>query len=147
MPTANETLLLDTSAAIALAAPEHAFHNVVVAAVGNHPIGLAGHAAFEFVAKLTSIPVIRTSLADAVHLASTTFPETRYLDAAGQAEFLAEWGRVGRAGGAVHDGLIAAAARAHGLPLVSCDRRAEPVYRAVGADLILVDPPVGPESG
>lgn len=44
-------------------------------------------------------------------------------------EFVAK----GLAGGAVYDGLVGAAAREHRLPLITCDRRAEPTYRALGA--------------
>jgi hypothetical protein len=38
----------------------------------------------------------------------------------------------GLAGGAIYDGLVGAAAREHRVLLVSCDRRAEPTYRALG---------------
>jgi predicted nucleic acid-binding protein len=34
-------------------------------------------------------------------------------------------------GGAVWDGLVAAAARQHDLPLLTCDRRARPTYEAL----------------
>ena len=43
-----------------------------------------------------------------------------------------EFAAVGLTGGAVYDGLVAAAAREHRLPLITCDRRAEPTYRALG---------------
>ena len=47
-------------------------------------------------------------------------------------------GCAGLAGGAVYDGLVGAAAREHGLLLVSCDRRAEPTYRALGVSYELL---------
>jgi predicted nucleic acid-binding protein len=36
------------------------------------------------------------------------------------------------AGGALYDAVVAAAARKHKLPLVTCDRRAEATYRVLG---------------
>ena len=41
-------------------------------------------------------------------------------------------GSAGLAGGALYDGLVAAAARKHKLPLITCDRRAEATYRVLG---------------
>lgn len=48
-------------------------------------------------------------------------------------EALAE---AGLAGGAVYDGLIAATAHHHRARLLTLDRRAIPIYRALGADVI-----------
>lgn len=42
------------------------------------------------------------------------------------------------AGGAVHDGLVAAAARASDLTLATRDARARETYEAVGARVVLV---------
>ncbi|BBZ52193.1 hypothetical protein MHEI_39100 [Mycobacterium heidelbergense] len=44
------------------------------------------------------------------------------------------------AGGALYDGLVGAAAREHQLPLVTCDRRAESTYRALGVTYELLSP-------
>ncbi len=46
----------------------------------------------------------------------------------------------GLAGGALYDGLVGAAARKHNLPLVTCDRRAEPTYRLLAVDYELLSP-------
>ncbi len=43
-----------------------------------------------------------------------------------------EFGRRGIAGGAVYDGLVALAAREHGLVLATRDARARSTYEAVG---------------
>jgi predicted nucleic acid-binding protein len=45
---------------------------------------------------------------------------------------------LGLAGGAVYDGLVAATAREHRLPLITCDRRAESTYRALGVNYELL---------
>lgn len=42
-------------------------------------------------------------------------------------------------GGALYDALIGATAAHHGCRLVSADRRAAPVYAAVGADVVVVE--------
>lgn len=47
-------------------------------------------------------------------------------------------GIAGLTGGAFYDGLVGAAARKHNLPLISCDRRAEPTYRALGVNYELL---------
>jgi predicted nucleic acid-binding protein len=77
-------------------------------------------------------PPQRLSPAAAVRLEVTNFPASRFLSATGTAELLREFAAAGRTGGAVYDGLVAAAAREHTLPLITCDRRAEPTYRALG---------------
>jgi predicted nucleic acid-binding protein len=45
---------------------------------------------------------------------------------------------LGVAGGAVYDGLVALAAKEHGLALATRDARARGTYDAVGVDVILV---------
>lgn len=56
---------------------------------------------------------------------------------------LREFVGAGLSGGALYDGLVAAAARRHKLPLITCDRRAEPTYRllAVTYELLSSAPP------
>ncbi len=53
---------------------------------------------------------------------------------------LHEFAEAGLAGGALYDGLVGAAARQHKLPLITCDRRAEPTYRALGVTYELLSP-------
>lgn len=43
-------------------------------------------------------------------------------------------------GGALYGGLVGAAARAHKLPLITCDRRAEAKYWALGVTFELLSP-------
>ena len=60
------------------------------------------------------------------------FPDSRFLSGTRIGDRLQEFAAAGLAGGAIDDGLVGAAAREHRLPLISCDRRAEPAYRALG---------------
>ncbi|MHA7653737.1 hypothetical protein ACX9NE_28360 [Mycobacterium sp. ML4] len=46
----------------------------------------------------------------------------------------------GLVGGALYGGLVGAAARAHKLPLITCDRRAEAKYWALGVTFELLSP-------
>jgi len=46
--------------------------------------------------------------------------------------------RIGIAGGAVYDGLVALAAREHGMSLATRDARARGTYDAVGVKVIVV---------
>ena len=46
--------------------------------------------------------------------------------------------RIGIAGGAVYDALVALAAREHGAPLATRDARARGIYDAVGVKVIVV---------
>jgi len=51
-----------------------------------------------------------------------------------------EFAEAGLAGGELYDGLVGAAARKHQLPLITCDRRAEPTYRVLGVNYELLLP-------
>ncbi|MDR0417642.1 MAG: PIN domain-containing protein [Propionibacteriaceae bacterium] len=135
MPTSSEPLLLDTSAAVALINPAHPHHAAVTAAVAGRRLGLAGHAAFETLSVVTRLPAPnRLSGPDALRVMEHNFPDSRFLEP-GQAEaLLAEFAARGVVGGSVWDGLVAAAARAHGLKLVTCDRRTQAAYDAIGVD-------------
>jgi predicted nucleic acid-binding protein len=132
-------LLLDTSAAIALLVAEHEFHAAVVSAVGNRPVGLAGHAWFETFSVLTRLPPPkRRSPTQALQLLQANFPSSIFLDAAGAADLGHELASHGIAGGLVWDALVAAAARSAGVPLLTTDVRARPTYHALGIKLELV---------
>ncbi|MDR1806324.1 MAG: PIN domain-containing protein [Propionibacteriaceae bacterium] len=139
MSTECEPLLLDTNAAIALVDAGHALHQAVSRVVRGRPLGLAGHAAFEFMRGLTIAPwPVRRAPAAVRRLIEVNFPETRFLEARDQAQLVADFASIGLIGGAVYDGLVAACARAHGLTLVTCDKRAQSRYEALGVDYILV---------
>ena len=67
------------------------------------------------------------------------FPATRFLDVAHLSDLAAEAPRLGIAGGAIYDALVGATARAHGLLLLSRDRRAKPTYDLLGVSVRLID--------
>lgn len=146
MPTdtgaeAGDVVLLDTSTAIALVVEDHEFHAAALAAVRGRRLGLAGHAWFETYSVLTRLPAgLRRSPGDAVRLLSRNFPAPGFL---GEAEALAlgsELARLGIAGGSVYDALVGAAARQHGVTLVSGDARARSVYEALGVEVEVPGP-------
>jgi len=133
LATSVEHVLLDTSAALALVQRENPFHRAARTRLLTCRRGLSGHAAVELLSVLTRLPAPqRLNPVTAWRLHVTNFPESRYLSATDTAELLGEFAGLGLAGGAVYDGLVAATAREHRLPLITCDRRAEPTYRALG---------------
>jgi predicted nucleic acid-binding protein len=139
LPTKSDCLLFDTSAALAAADPANPHHAMVLAAARGHRLGLAGHAVFEMLSVLTRLPPSsRLSGADALHLIEANFPESRYLEPADAAGLAAEFVAKDIVGGSVWDGLVGAAARAHGLTLLTCDRRAQPTYDALGVAYRLI---------
>jgi predicted nucleic acid-binding protein len=130
------TVLLDTSAAIALLVEDHAAHAAVLDAVEGRRLGLAGHAWFETYSVLTRLPArLRRSPADAGRLLAHNFPATGFLGASEAAAVGAELARLGISGGAVYDALAGAAARQHGRALITADARARPVYEALGVQI------------
>jgi predicted nucleic acid-binding protein len=131
--------LLDTSTAVALIVEDHEAHVATLDAVRGRRLGLAGHAWFEAYSVLTRLPAgLRRSPADALRLLAHNFPASRFLGEADAAELGGELARLGISGGAVCDALVGAVARQHGLPLVSADVRARPVYEALKVDFDLV---------
>ena len=133
LPTSVEHVLLDTSAALALVQRENPFHGAAKARLLTCRRGMSGHAAVEFLSVLTRLPAPqRLDPATALHLELTNFPDSRFLSATDTTALLREFAALGLAGGSVYDGLVAASAREHRLPLITCDRRAEPTYRALG---------------
>ncbi|MGH2358176.1 MAG: type II toxin-antitoxin system VapC family toxin [Candidatus Limnocylindria bacterium] len=144
MPTGTtaerrRSLLLDTSAAIALVVEDHEAHAATIEAVRGRRLGLAGHAWFETYSVLTRLPAgLRRSPADALRLLGRNFPASRFLGEAASADLGVELAGLGISGGAVYDALVAAAARQHQRPLVSGDARARPVYEALGVEVLLI---------
>lgn len=130
------TLLLDTSAAVALVLQDHEAHAATMDAVRGRRLGLAGHAWFETYSVLTRLPAgLRRSPADVLRILDVDFPASRFLGQRAAAALAPELARLGIAGGAVYDALVGAAARQHGLPLLSGDARARPTYEALGVNL------------
>lgn len=100
---------------------------------------MSGHAAVELLSVLTRLPPPhRLSPAAALRLEETNFPESRFLEAAETKNLLRDFVEAGLAGGALYDALVGAAARQHKLTLITCDRRAESTYRALGVNYELL---------
>lgn len=132
-------VLVDTSAAVAMLVSDHEDHAGTFTALAGRRLGLCGHAAFESFSVLTRLPgPQRLSPLVARRLLETNFPETRQLSAAAATRLLASLAEQDIAGGAVYDGLVAATAVEHGLPLVSRDRRAAETYQRLGVQLELL---------
>lgn len=141
MPTNAEHVLVDTSAALALAQRENPFHLAARARLLPCRRGMSGHAAVELLSVLTRLPAPhRLTPAAALRLEEVNFPESRFLSATDTKNLIREFVGAGLAGGALYDGLIGAAARNHKLPLITCDRRAESTYRALGVSYELLSP-------
>jgi predicted nucleic acid-binding protein len=131
LPT-NAEWLLDTSAAVALVLPGAEWHAAVTERTRGATLGLAGHAQFETYSALTRLPgALRLDAAAAHRLIVTNFPASAFLAPPAVTRALAALAEAGVSGGAVYDGLVALAAVAAGLPLLSCDRRALSTYKAL----------------
>lgn len=139
MPTSAEAALLDTSAAVALVVADHQHHATTLVAVGDRRLGLSGHASFETFSVLTRLPApLRRSPAAVRSLIEADFPETRFLGQAAAQSLLGRLSDLGFGGGSVYDALVGATAAEHGLTLLTLDRRAVPVYRALGVEVELI---------
>lgn len=135
----GSSALVDTSVAIALVAADHDHHHQVTQALRGRRLGLAGHAAFETFSVLTRLPPpARRTPATIAHLLAKTFPETRFVAPDTAAALLTRFGDAGIAGGSVYDALVGAAAVEHRLPLVTRDRRAIEIYRALEVEVELL---------
>ena len=134
-----EEVLLDTSVAVALAVADHEGHATTLEVVRGLRPGLAGHAWFETFSVLTRLPPpVRRAPADVVRLLLHDFPASRFLDERSAERLGKELPQLDIAGGAVYDALVGAAARQHEARLLTRDRRALGVYRALKVDATLI---------
>lgn len=133
------TVAVDTSVAVPLILRSHPDHTAVVRWCEGREIAVSGHALIETYAVLTRLPAdARLAPADAARLLNAGFAPPLLLGKA-QARSLPETlSRLGIAGGAVYDALVALAAREHNAPLATRDARARGTYDAVGVEVIVV---------
>lgn len=109
-------------------------------ALAAEQASLIGQVAFETPAAMSRLPPGQR-LAPAVVL---EWLERRFtlgwltLPATATHEVLRESVERGIRGGALYDALIAATAKRHAHTLLSADRRAAPVYQALGADVVYI---------
>ena len=133
------TIAVDTSVAVPLLVRSHQHHADVVRWWGGQELALSGHALPETYSVLTRLPGdARLSASDAARLLDARFTTPLTLSGQAAREVHATLSGLGVAGGAVYDGLVALAAKEHGMALATRDARARGTYDAVGVNVILV---------
>ena len=131
-------LALDTSVAIPLVVATHRAHSVVSRWWNGREVALSGHAAAETYSVLTRLPGdLRLAPADAARLLAERFVEPLLLGSEVAGRLPEVLSRLGIAGGAVYDALVALAALEHGASLATRDARAKATYDTVGARVIV----------
>lgn len=133
-------IAVDTSVAVARALPWHEAHHVARDAVGRHRPALIGHVALETYSVLTRLPGGQRVPAEVAreYLDREFESPPVVLSGAGYNRLFDVIVRSRITGGAAYDAIVAATALEAGLELLSLDRRAMPVYRAVGAGVVVV---------
>jgi predicted nucleic acid-binding protein len=129
----------DTSAVVAAFASWHESHDAARGAL-DAGLRLIDHCAIETYSVLTRLPEphrVRGGLVRDFLAARFPDPLLR-LSPRSYRDFVLELPDRRIAGGAAYDALVAATAAAHGAELVSCDRRAVPVYEAYGVQVRLL---------
>jgi len=133
------TLAVDTSVAVPLLVRSHQHHADVVRWWDGQELALSGHALAETYSVLTRLPGdARLSAEDAARLLDARFTRPLTLSGSSAEAVHVTLSRLGIAGGAVYDGLVALAAKTHGAALATRDARARGTYDAVGVTVVLV---------
>jgi len=131
-------LALDTSVAIPLIVATHRAHSAVSGWWNGQEVALSGHAVAETYSVLTRLPGdLRLAPADAARLLSDRFAEPLLLGSEVAGRLPEVLSRLGIAGGAVYDALVALAALEHGASLATRDARARATYDMVGVRVIV----------
>lgn len=133
------TVAVDTSVAVPLLVRSHHDHADVVRWWNGQEIALSGHALAETYSVLTRLPGdARLSPADAARLLNARFASPLVLSGSSARKLPDTLSRLGIAGGAVYDALVALAAKQHGVALATRDARARGTYDTVGVEVIVV---------
>ena len=133
------TVAVDTSVAVPLLVRSHHDHAAVVRWWDGQEIALSGHALAETYSVLTRLPGdARLAPADAALLLTSRFSPPLVLSSSRVRKLPDTLSRLGIAGGAVYDALVALAAKEHGAVLATRDARARGTYDAVGAKVIVL---------
>jgi len=124
--------------AIPLLVATHKAHAAVTRWWGGKEVALSGHALVETYSVLTRLPGdLRLAPGDAALLLTKRFAEPFLLGADTARRLPEVLSRLGIAGGAVYDALVALAAIEHDAELATRDARARVTYEAVGARVIV----------
>jgi toxin FitB len=133
------TVAIDTSVAVALLVRSHHDHAAVVRWWNGREVTLSGRALAETYSVLTRLPGdARLAPADAARLLNARFSSPLVLSGSRARKLPDTLSRLGIAGGAVYDALVALAAKEHGAALATRDARARGTYDAVGVKVIVV---------
>ena len=133
------TIAVDTSVAVPLLVRSHHDHATVVRWWNRQEVTLSGHALAETYSVLTRLPGdARLAPADAARLLKARFSPPLLLSASLARRLPDTLSRLGIAGGAVYDALVALAAKEHEVVLATRDARAQGTYDAVGVKVIVV---------
>jgi len=133
------TVAVDTSVAVPLVFRSHQHHADVVRWWNGQELTLSGHALPETYSVLTRLPGdARISAEDAARLIDARFATPLRLSGPSARKVHLTLSRLGIAGGAVYDAVVALAAKEHGVALATRDARARGTYDAVGVKVILV---------
>jgi predicted nucleic acid-binding protein len=133
----------DSSIAIAAAASWHVAHELAVAALDQDDVRLIAHVAYETTAALSRMPEgHRIAPAVVVEWLERRFQsEWLTLPPAEAFHSLRTAVEHGIRGGALYDALVAATAAHHRHTLLTADRRAAPVYQALGVTVTYIGEP------
>jgi predicted nucleic acid-binding protein len=133
------TIAVDASVAVPLLVRSHLDHTTVVRWWNGQEVTLSGHALAETYSVLTRLPGdARLAPADAARLLEARFSSPLVLSSSQARKLPDTLSRLGIAGGAVYDALVALAAKEHGAALATRDARARGTYDAVGVMVIVV---------
>lgn len=116
----------------------HREHAEVMHWSKDKELALCGHALAETYSVLTRLPGdLRLEPVDAARLLRERFARPIVLRAKSSESLVETLSRLGVAGGAVYDGLVALAAVDQGTSLATRDLRAKPTYELVGASVLV----------
>jgi predicted nucleic acid-binding protein len=123
----------DTSVVVAAFASWHQQHDAARQALDDG-LWLVEHCALETYSVLTRLPAPHRAPAAVVRdFIAARFPDPWLrLTASAYRKFISGLAELDVTGGSVYDGLVAATAAAHAVPLITCDRRAVPIYERYG---------------
>jgi predicted nucleic acid-binding protein len=129
----------DSSVLVAAFASWNTHHEAAVEALAENDVrDLIAHAELECYSVLTRLPEpFRSAPALAAEYLHDDYSGNRMtLPARERRNLVSRLASMSLSGGAVYDALVAVTAAHHGHSLVSCDRRAAPVYRRLDVEVI-----------
>src|SRR6478609_7303093 len=134
------TVAFDTSAAIPFVLRSHGAHLALRRQCAGREVALTTHSLAEAYSVLTRLPGdARVTPTDAARLLTTNFPRTVGPDEALTTKLPEVLAPLGIAGGAVYDALVALAAIANHMVLLTRDARALSTYAAIGVRIEMAE--------